>query len=67
MSTTSYTVEGMTCEHCVNAVRTEVGGIDGIHDVQVDLRTGTVTVTGDQPPVDLVHAAIAEAGFRVVS
>lgn len=36
-STTEYTVTGMTCQHCVDAVTNEVGGIDGVTGVDVDL------------------------------
>jgi copper chaperone len=35
MTTTTYKVTGMTCEHCVNAVTTEVSALDGVSTVQV--------------------------------
>ena len=47
MSVTVYTVKGMTCEHCVKSVTSELGAVPGVCDVQVDLPTGQVTVTGD--------------------
>ena len=41
MTTTStYTVSGMTCGHCVAAVTEEVAKIDGVTDVGVDLASG---------------------------
>ncbi len=67
MSTSStYTVTGMTCDHCVAAVRQEVGAVDGVTDVQVELATGTLTVESDGP-VDpaAVTAAVEEAGYEV--
>jgi copper chaperone len=68
VSESTYTVQGMTCGHCVNAVREEVSRIDGVRDVHVDLPTGTVTVTGDRPPAtDEIHAAITEAGYQLVA
>jgi copper chaperone CopZ len=51
-TTTAYTVTGMTCEHCVRAVRTEVGQVPEVRDVQVDLATGQVTITSDGPVDD---------------
>jgi copper chaperone len=64
----TYTVQGMTCGHCVNAVREEVSRIDGVRDVHVDLPTGTVTVIGDRTPAtDEIHAAITEAGYQLVA
>ena len=66
MSST-YTVQGMTCEHCVRSVTEEVGGVAGVTGVEVDLSGGLVTVSSEQP-VDgaAVRAAIAEAGYEVV-
>jgi copper chaperone len=66
MTTRIYTVEGMTCSHCVTAVSTEVGGLPGVTDVQVDLTTGTVTVTSDQPlDTEAVRGAVDEAGYEL--
>jgi copper chaperone CopZ len=61
-----YTVNGMTCGHCENAVRTEIGAIGGVSDVRVDLSTGAVTVVSDQP-LDhaAVSAAVDEAGYEL--
>jgi copper ion binding protein len=65
-TTKTYTVTGMTCSHCVNAVSTEVGGLPGVTDVRVELSTGVVSVTGDQPvDDDAVAAAVEEAGYEV--
>src|ERR687897_417410 len=50
MSTTAtYTVSGMTCSHCVASVREEVGKVDGVTGVDVELATGTVTIESDGP------------------
>ena len=66
MTTTSYTVRGMTCSHCVSSVSTEVGALPGVSDVQVDLATGAMTVTIDQPvDVEAVHGAVDEAGYAL--
>jgi copper chaperone len=66
MTTTTYTVTGMSCEHCVNAVTSELGGLSGVSAVTVDLVPGgesRVTVASDQPlPQETVSAALDEAG-----
>ncbi|MDQ3787689.1 MAG: heavy-metal-associated domain-containing protein [Actinomycetota bacterium] len=68
MATSTYTVTGMTCEHCVGAVRGEVSRIPGVTDVQVDLSTGQVTVTSDEPvDVEAVRASVDEAGYELAS
>ena len=65
MSTTStYTVNGMTCGHCVASVTDEVSKIDGVTAVDVDLASGQVTVESDGPLDDTaVAAAVDEAGY----
>ena len=66
MTTTTYKVTGMTCEHCVNAVTTEVTTLDGVCAVAVQLvpdGVSTVTVTSAAPlPDPEVSAALDEAG-----
>ena len=63
---TSYTVTGMTCAHCVASVTEEVSEIAGVTDVAVDLASGGLTVTSDQPlPDDSVRAAVEEAGYAL--
>lgn len=66
--TSTFHVEGMSCDHCVKAVTEEVSAIGGVTAVDVDLATGTVAVTAD-PPVDpeAVRAAVDEAGYEVTS
>ena len=67
MSTRTYSVDGMTCGHCVAAVTSEVTKVDGVAGVDVDLAAKTVTVTGE--PIDdaAVRDAIDEAGYTVVA
>jgi copper chaperone len=66
MSQSTYTVQGMTCGHCVSSVTEEVGALDGVQAVEVDLASGLVTVTSDRdlPEAD-VRAAVTEAGYQL--
>jgi copper chaperone CopZ len=62
----TYTVTGMTCDHCVSAVSAELGQLPGVRGVEVDLPTGTVTVASDGLlPIDEVRLAIDEAGYAL--
>jgi copper chaperone len=64
--TNTYTVTGMTCEHCVRAVTGELSALPGVADVNIDLGTGAVTVTSDAPLADdAVRAAVDEAGYEL--
>ncbi|MEV6277902.1 copper ion binding protein [Nocardia sp. NPDC051832] len=66
MATTTYTVKGMTCEHCVGAVKSEIGKIDGVTSVDVDLASGAVRVGSSAPVADAdIAAAVDEAGYEV--
>lgn len=66
--TTTYTVKGMTCGHCVSSVTEEVGEVSGVTGVNVDLATGLLTVESDAPVDDAaITAAVEEAGYEVVT
>lgn len=67
--TSTYTVKGMTCGHCVAAVTQEVQQIPGVSAVDVVLESGVITVTSDAAlDADAVQAAVEEAGaYEVVS
>ena len=67
VGTTTFQVQGMTCGHCERAITEEVGRVEGVRDVRVDLAAGTVTVTVDRP-VDRadIAAAVDEAGYVLV-
>ena len=65
--TRTYTVQGMTCGHCVSSVTEEVQEIPGVERVDVVLETGAVTVTTSEPLDDAaVRAAVGEAGYQLV-
>ncbi|GAA3120986.1 MULTISPECIES: heavy-metal-associated domain-containing protein [Nonomuraea] len=67
MSTATYTVNGMTCGHCVSSVKEEVGEVPGVAGVEVDLATGLLTVTSDEPVGrDLIASAVKDAGYELV-
>lgn len=66
---TEVRVLGMTCDHCVQSVRTELLGIDGVQSVDVDLVPGAISVvhiaTDRAIEPHLVVAAIDEAGYDI--
>ena len=65
-TTTTITVDGMTCGHCVNSVQTEVGKLEGVTDVAVDLSSGQVTVVAESTPDPAaLQEAVEEAGYEV--
>jgi copper ion binding protein len=68
VSSTDYTVRGMTCDHCAGSVTAEITKIPGVTGVQVDVAAGRVTVESAQPvSADAVSEAVEEAGYEVVA
>ena len=63
MTSTTYTVQGMTCTGCARKVTEAVSPIMGVDDTEVDLAAETLTVAGTANP-DAVRAAISEAGYE---
>jgi copper chaperone CopZ len=66
LTSTTYQVTGMTCEHCVRAVTEEIESLDGVSAVTVALVAdgeSAVTVTSGAPlTTEAVAAALDEAG-----
>jgi len=62
MAETTYHVPGITCGHCRSAIETEVGALDGVESVAVDIDTKQVVVVGSAGD-DAIRAAIVEAGY----
>jgi copper chaperone len=65
--TREYTVQGMTCSHCVLSVREEVSEVPGVSAVDVHLASGRLTVTGEDVDERAVRAAVADAGYEVAA
>jgi len=62
---TTVTVIGMTCGHCVRAVRGELTKLEGVSDVDVDLASGRVTLHTSAPvDVEALRAAGVEGGYE---
>jgi len=71
MTTTTYSVSGMTCGHCTAAVTEEISKLIGVQEVTIDLNAGgtsAVHVTSDTALDDTaVREAVDEAGYELVA
>ena len=69
MTTATYSVDGMTCDHCVHHVTSELSALPGVTDVRIELVVGgssPVTVTSEAPlDLSAVEAAVVEAGYAL--
>ncbi|HET6450950.1 MAG TPA: copper ion binding protein [Spirochaetia bacterium] len=61
------TVGGMSCQHCVHAVKTSVAALAGVDSVEVSLENGLVTVAFDPQKTGIpsITAAIEGEGYSV--
>jgi copper chaperone len=69
--TTTVSVSGMTCGHCISSVTEEIESLAGVEEVDIDHNAGgisTVTITSSQElsPAE-IGEAVAEAGYLVVA
>ena len=66
---TTYTVSGMTCGHCVNAVTEELGALPGVRTVTVELVPGAPSavrvVSDNELDPAQVREAVEEAGYEL--
>lgn len=63
-TTLRYLVPGISCSHCVLAIREELERVPGVTHVDVELEGKRVTVHGDGIDDGSVRAAIVEAGYE---
>ena len=66
MSTITYNVPDISCDHCKQAIERGVSQLQGVASVDVDIDAKTVTITGDLDERAIV-AAIDEAGYEVAA
>lgn len=71
MTTTTYSVSGMTCAHCTSAVTEELSKLVGVRDVKIDLVAGgtsAVHVTSESGLDETaVREAVDEAGYELAA
>jgi copper chaperone len=66
MATRTYSVPDISCGHCKSAIESEVGALDDVATVLVNIEAKTVTVDGEASD-EAIHAAIEEAGYEVAA
>ncbi|MDR1885903.1 MAG: copper chaperone CopZ [Synergistaceae bacterium] len=67
MESVTLNVDGMSCEHCVKAVKGAVGALLGVSGVDVSLEKNTVAVTFDPGKVTIgkITSEIEDQGYDV--
>ncbi len=68
MSTITYNVPAIHCEHCTHTIELEVGELNGVKSVKAELDTKNVTVTFDEPASEeKIKALLAEIEYPVAA
>ncbi len=62
-----FSVPGMTCGHCEQAVREELVKVAGVHSLEIDLTTKSVVVQGSALDRAALFSAVDTAGYEAVS
>ena len=64
MTTVTYSVPAMHCDHCTHTIETEVGELQGIQSVKADLDTKKVQITFDVPASEqTIKALLTEINY----
>ncbi|MGA2668689.1 MAG: heavy-metal-associated domain-containing protein [Ignavibacteria bacterium] len=69
IKTAEIRTEGMSCVHCENTIKIEVGKIDGVKDVSANYKANIAKVTFDSDITDIkaIENTITEWGFKVIN
>jgi len=67
MSAHSLKIEGMSCRHCVMALRKELEKVRGLKVNSVDIGKADISWTGDKADEAALKEAVEEAGFKLVN
>ena len=66
MTTVTYSVPAIDCEHCIHTVETEIGGLEGVRSVKASLDGQKVDITFDVPATEeKIKALLAEINYPV--
>lgn len=61
--TTTFSITGMSCQHCIQAVRRALAAVPGVTVVDVSLGTATVTIDTDDG-MTMIDRALSGAGYQ---
>ena len=65
MAETKLAIEGMSCQHCVMAVKKALGGVPGILESDVQVGNAAVKYDEDKVKKEDIELTIEKAGYRV--
>lgn len=65
MSEARIAIEGMSCQHCVMAVKKALGGVPGILESDVQIGSAVVKYDESKVKIEEIETKIEAAGYKV--
>ena len=68
MTTVTYSIPNISCNHCIHTIQSEVGELAGVKSVQANLETRQAVITFDSPATEeLIKRLLAEIDYPVLN
>jgi copper ion binding protein len=68
MTTVTYSIPNISCNHCIHTIQSEVGELAGVKSVQANLDTKQAVITFDSPATEeLIKRLLAEIDYPVLN
>ena len=64
---TTVVISGMSCGGCVNSLTRVLSSVPGVEPLKIEVGKARLRVDADIATPDVIAAAVARAGFAVVS
>ena len=64
MTTVTYTIPNISCQHCVHTIKTEVSDLAGVQSVEADAQSKQAVITFEAPATEeTIKALLAEINY----
>jgi copper chaperone len=68
MTTVTYSIPNISCNHCIHTIQSEVGELAGVKSVQAILETRQAVITFDSPATEeSIKRLLAEIDYPVLN
>ncbi len=68
MTTVTYSIPNISCNHCVHTIQSEVSEIPGVKTVQADAANKVATITFDAPATEeKIKSLLEEINYPAAS
>ena len=65
MTKVNIKIDGMSCQHCVMAVKKALGELDGVTSAEVEVGSAAVSFDESKTDKESVESAVVKAGYKI--